>query len=273
MPSRRELLGACGGAIGTALAGCSVLPLDENGGEGDRDYREWFPQTQEPAIDFFTARYADLADVDGVPDHRTSGEWSGLTVERMERFVYSNLVNVVRGEFDAATIREATTESSGVSLEERDPYGDFRRYYHPVTGTELAIEDGLLVVSRSASLTDLIDVYRGDEPGLLDRNDTFERATSEVGSGHTLEGYLELGDLPVDGGDRDGPDRVGVFEDFEAAPETCEITRLVVFATEDVVDESRVRDALDEERHVTVVDSSVDGRTVTVRGTRPTETL
>lgn len=273
MQTRRNVLCGTGTAILAGLAGCSGLPVVGGGGESDGSPVDWIPATvadlENPIAD--VAHPADMVEVEAVANTWWGEPHMGVDPSDVETWVVAgsndtrHRIEVRIGEFDPDSVRTVVEDRWEVSLEDGGQYGGFDRFEFPDRDLSVGLQDGVVVWATGDLFEATIDANAGDTERLIEESEEYELLVNSAGEFDAMG--TRLGGREADAATATGQART-------VGPDETEVTHVAVYptASDASAAESSRREAAESDG-LTAIDVSVDGRVVTVAGTRDTETL
>lgn len=271
MHSRRSVLAGCGAVLGAAaLGGCNVLDSG-GGGAGASVYSDWFYEPDADSVAFTFLQYAEVAEIDGLPEGFLASEFVGIPIEEFDHAVNIASNSLYEGSFDADEFRDGFESEQGLSLEAEGQLDGYDLYAVGVVDYQIALRDGRAVFGATDSLEQFLDAGAGEVDRLVDTNDDADEFVGELGAGHGVSGRIKLSDDASPGEMRENV--VAGGEQVNYGDDTVEYEQVVLFETEADVDEEAVRSDYEDDDDLSDVSSSSDGRFVTVTYTHPTSDL
>lgn len=261
---RRTFVEGIGAMSLGAMAGC--LHSDDE----EAEYTRWAGESMsDEMLTIGALRPAEMSDIEGLLEEDDGA--LGIQVEELD-YLQSiswessgEFLFILRTDVDTESVVdgvETQYEDFGVTMEESDPYGDFTVYESEDGEVQLGFDGDTIVhtVWRNRFET-AIDAEAGDVDRLIDTDERFELASSEVGDDHLASFHLgeSLGERALGYG--------GEFSEGES-----ELSYVIVESDGDAAadNEQSYRDII-ESYDATVEDSSIDGRTLTMTVSIPTD--
>lgn len=250
MVSRREFV--VGGAVVAAtagVAGCSRLPFVGGGG-----YADWTPAQGSEYVQIIATRPAEMADVDDLEDVDEEYRWDVDPGDVDFHLVSLSGWSVTEGDLSVSDVEDAFD----ADLESAGEHAGYDRYSDVQANAEVAFDDGTVVAGRSADVVeDVVDAGEGDGDRLVDENDDVGTVRDVIGDGDAVI----LGAVPEP---EEDDDEIAWGIAFDFAEGQSDLVYAVVFRDEDVADEERLRENLEDDDAISEFSVSRDGRLVEV---------
>lgn len=271
MQTRREVLLGGGTAILTALAGCNAVP--GFGDESSGSPYDWIPATitdvERPTV--AVGYLSEMTEVEAIANANLFGEGFPIDAEDIETYVSGGAqfgtgndrrFLVIEGDFEQQAARSAAEYWFDVTLEADGTYGDFDRFTATDGGIVVGFDGDAAVAGPSELFESVVDARNGDAERLIDANEDFELFVDAAGSVEYLQcDFVDSkDDLPVIQGHA-----------YEFAADESDLTLLAVFEDESAA--ASTDWSLAEQPELPTLpdgEETVDGRVVTVSGTRET---
>lgn len=272
MHSRRSVLAGTGAVLGTAaLGGCSVLDSGGGGDGGSAGYTDWFYESDADSATFSVAQYAEVTGIDGLPEEFVPSQLIGIPIEDMDYAVNFGANSLYEGSFDADEFRSGLETEGELTLEADGELDGYDMYAVAGLDYRVALRDGRAVLGATDSLEQFLDAGAGEVDRLVDTNDDADEFTDELGTSHSVDGRVKLSDDASPSEMRENV--VAAGQNVNYGTDTVEFRQVVLFETEDGVDEEAVRSDYEDNDDLSDLSSSSDGRLATVTYTRPMSDL
>lgn len=265
------MLAGCGAVLASSvLSGCSVLNSG-SGGSGRSAYTDWSYDADVELVGFSYFQYAEIAGIDGLPDDFMDDEILGIPIEEFDHRVAFDSHSVIQGSFSADEFRTGLEDSQDLTLQEADERSGYQFYSIEGQSSQIGFRDGSVVIGPSETMDTFLGAGTGEVDSLVDVNDDFDEFTDELGADHSVNGRVKLSSDARSFSMTEAQLARGSTTEY--GPDVTESTRVVLFESEDAVDEESVKSNFEGRESVSDVSASTDGRVVTVTYTRPTEDL